>query len=63
MARLTAGDRRDLPKSDFGEPASRGYPMPDKNHARLAKAMASKYASPGERAKIDAKADRKLGER
>ena len=66
MARLTTARRRSLPKSDFGLPGSRGYPMPDKSHARNAKARASQAVNAGRmsrstEAKIDAKADRKLG--
>ena len=62
MAKLDAADRKALPKSDFGEPGKRAYPMPDKEHAANAKARAATNASPAERAKIDAKADRILGE-
>lgn len=61
MSKLTAADRNSLPKSTFGIPSKRAYPMPDKSHARFAKAMASKYASPSERAAIFAKANRILG--
>lgn len=60
MARLTAAKRRALPKSDFAGPG-RTYPDQDPTHAVLAKAMAARYASPGERAKIDAAANKKLG--
>ncbi len=59
MSRLTAGQRSDMPKSEFAGPG-RSYPVNDPVHARLAKAMAAKYASPGERAKIDAKANAEL---
>ena len=59
MAKLTAAKRRAMPKSQFAGPG-RSFPIPDKTHAVLAKAMAAKYASPGERAKIDAKANKKL---
>ena len=67
MAKLTTKKRDDLPKKDFGEPGKRKYPMPDKAHARDAKARASEEEnkgklSPGEKAKIDAKADKMLGE-
>jgi len=48
MATLSSKARNSLPKKDFGEPGKRAYPMPDKQHAANAKA------------KIDAKADRKL---
>lgn len=64
---LSAQERDNLPESVFGLPEKRAYPMPDANHARLAKAMASKEHSAGrlsddEKARIDAKADRVLGE-
>lgn len=67
MAKLTTKKRDDLPKKDFGEPGKRAYPMPDKAHARNAKARASEEEnkgklSAGEKAKIDAKADKMLGE-
>lgn len=61
MARLTAATRRALPSSAFGEPGKRAYPMPDRAHAANAKARAAQHASPAERAKIDAKANRILG--
>lgn len=66
MARLTTTRRKKLPKSDFGLPGSRGYPMPDKAHARNAKARASQQVnagrmSRGTEAKINAKANKVLG--
>lgn len=66
MSKLTGKERKDLPKGDFGEPSKRAYPMPDKSHAANAKARASEMEkkgklSEGEKKKIDAKADRKLG--
>ena len=66
MAKLSTKARKRLPASDFGEPGKRKFPMPDKNHARNAKARASQAVnsgrmSRGTEAKIDAKADRKLG--
>lgn len=65
MAKLTAKRRNALPKSSFGEPGKRAYPMPDKSHAANAKARASQMEkagklSPSARAKIDAKANRVL---
>jgi len=65
MAKLTAGKRKALPKSSFGEPGKRAYPMPDKAHAANAKARASQAVnagrmSSGTEAKIDAKANKKL---
>ena len=38
--KLTHDLRQTLPASDFGLPAERKYPMPDKRHAALALAMA-----------------------
>lgn len=68
MAKLDAKERKKLPKSEFGEPGKRKYPMPDKAHARDAKARASEMEHKGRiskstEEKIDAKADRKLGEK
>lgn len=69
MAKLSTARRKSIPKSEYGlpgkktksNPAGHGaYPMPDKAHARVAKAYASRFASPAERAKIDAKANRIL---
>lgn len=59
---LTAKARDALPKSDFGLPSERKFPMPDKSHAANAKARASQQAargalSEGAKAKIDAKAN------
>lgn len=64
MARLTAAQRKALPKSDFAVPSKApgpgSYPMPDKAHARNAKARAAANASPSMQKKIDAKANKKL---
>ena len=64
--RLKAATRDALPKSDFGLPGERKYPMPDRSHAANAKARASQAVKAGRmsaatEAKIDAKADRVLG--
>lgn len=66
MAKLSSSRRKALPKSDFALPGKRAYPMPDKSHAANAKARASQAANAGRmstatKAKIDAKANRKLG--
>jgi hypothetical protein len=66
MAKLTTKSRNNLAKSTFGLPGKRAYPMPDKSHARNAKARASQMVnagklSPASKAKIDAKANRILG--
>ena len=65
MAKLTTKARKALPKSSFGEPGSRKFPMPDKSHARNALARASQAVnagrmSKGEEEKIAAKANRVL---
>jgi hypothetical protein len=65
MAKLTTKQRNKLPKSEFGEPGKRAYPMPDKAHARNAKARASEMEhkgklSPSMKSKIDAKANKVL---
>lgn len=66
MAKLDTKERKKLPKSDFGLPGKRAYPMEDKAHARNAKARASEMENKGKlsasaKAKIDAKADKVLG--
>ena len=61
MAKLTTKERNALPVSDFGGPG-RSYPMPDKEHAANAKARAAQHASPALKKKVDAKANKILGE-
>ena len=68
MGKLSTSKRNALPKSSFGQPGSRKYPMPDKSHARNAKARASQQVKKGNlskssAAKIDAKADKILGKK
>lgn len=68
MAKLSSGARKKLPKSAFGEPGQRKYPMPDKAHAANAKARASQAVKAGRmskaaEARIDAKANRVLGKK
>ncbi|MDM2850181.1 hypothetical protein OGX83_16995 [Citrobacter sp. Cpo074] len=65
MAKLTAAKRKKIPKSEFGMPGERSYPMPDKAHAANAKARATQMEnegklSPSAKAKIDAKANKVL---
>ena len=65
MATLSEKKRDNLPDSKFGLPEEHKYPMPDKSHARNAKARASQQREKGnltasEKAKIDRKADRIL---
>jgi hypothetical protein len=66
MATLDETKRDKLKDSTFGLPEERKYPMPDKSHARNAKARASQELdagnlTKGEKAKIDRKADKVLG--
>lgn len=66
MAKLKSAARNKLPKSSFGLPGSRKYPMPDKAHAANAKARAAQQVKKGNlsrsaEAKIVAKANKKLG--
>ena len=65
MPTLSEKQRDRLPDSKFGLPEEHKYPMPDKAHARNAKARASQQEKKGnltgsEKAKIDRKADRIL---
>lgn len=66
MTKLTTKARNKIPKSEFGEPGKRAYPMPDKSHAANAKARATQMVNQGKlsksaEAKIDAKANKVLG--
>lgn len=66
MAKLNAAVRNAIPKSEFGLPGSRKYPMPDPSHAVNAKARATQMVSagklsPASAAKIRNKANRILG--
>jgi hypothetical protein len=65
MATLTAAKRKKIPKSEFGLPGKKKYPMPDRSHAANAKARASQMEKKGKlsaasKSKIDEKADRVL---
>lgn len=64
MAKLTSGQRKALPKSDFAGPG-RSYPVNDRSHAANAKARATQMVkagklAPSTAAKIKAKANRVL---
>lgn len=66
MAKLKAKTRNKLPSSDFALPKERKYPVNDKAHAANAKARATQMVNKGKlssasKAKIDAKANRILG--
>lgn len=66
MAVLKAKSRNAMPSGEFGLPGSRKYPMPNKSHAKNAKARASQQYNKGrisasQKAQIDRKANSKLG--
>lgn len=68
MAQLKTARRNALPKSEFGLPKERKYPMPDKSHASNAKARATQMVKRGklssaQAAKIRKRANRILGEK
>jgi hypothetical protein len=65
VGKLTAAKKNAEPKKEFGLPGKRKYPIPDKSHARNAKARASQMEHQGklsaaDKKKIDAKADKIL---
>jgi len=65
MATLTEKKRDKMSDSKFGLPDEHKYPMPDKSHARNAKARASQQEKKGnlseaDKKKIDRKADKIL---
>lgn len=66
MAKLNAAKRNALPAKDFGIPSERKYPVNDRTHAALAKGRAAQQAARGtitggQKAAIDAKANRVIG--
>lgn len=62
MAKLSASQRKNLPKSDFampakaktakGKAASGSYPIPDRAHAQNALARVAQHGSPAEKAAV-----------
>ena len=66
MARLTAAQRRALPKSAFAVPSKApgpgSYPIPDAAHAKAAQRLKG-FASKSAQKKITAKANKKLGKK
>ena len=68
MSRLTTSARKGLPKSDFGLPEQKKYPMPDRRHAANAKARATQEEERGllseaDKKKVDRKADQILNKK
>lgn len=65
MAQLTSEERNKLPKSAFGEPGKRKFPMEDRGHAIAAKSRAKQQENRGALSKgaydaIVARANKKL---
>jgi hypothetical protein len=65
VAKLTTTQRKSLPKTTFGLPSERKYPIDTKARAANAKARASQQYNYGnltasQKAKIDAKANKML---
>lgn len=65
-SRITAKKRKSLPKSSFGLPGRRGYPVDTRKRAANAKGRAKQQLNKGKLSrssynKIVAKANRKLG--
>jgi hypothetical protein len=66
MSKLTAAKRKKIPKSEYGMPGEKKYPVNDKAHAANAKARATQMVKRGKlseasKEKIDAKANKVLG--
>lgn len=69
MSKLTAKDRKSLPKKDFALPGkgtgpegkgSGSYPIPDASHARNALSRVSANGTPEEKAAVDRKVHEKF---
>jgi hypothetical protein len=60
MSKLTAAQRRMLPRSEFAIPEARAYPIPDRAHAEDALRMIG-HAPPGWRKRIRAEVKRRYG--
>ena len=54
MARLSASQRRHLPRGDFAMPKQRKYPINDRSHARNALARVSQHGTPSQKARVRA---------
>ena len=68
MTKLTTKSRKTILKNEYGLPAEKKYPMPDRKHAANAKARASEMEKKGKlsdaaKAKIDAKANKVLAKK
>ncbi len=61
MGRLSARQRRNLPRSDFAIPEKRAYPIEDKAHADNALARVSQHGSPSEKRRVRAAVHHRFG--
>jgi hypothetical protein len=59
MGKLSASDRRDLPKGEFAGPG-RSYPINDPDHARAALSRVSEYGDPELKARVRRKVHEKF---
>jgi hypothetical protein len=62
MAKLSTLARKRLSAKDFADPKDRAFPLEDKAHIANAESR-ERYATPGERKKIDAAARRAFGKK
>lgn len=67
MSKLSAKQRKSMPASEFAGP-DKSYPVNDRSHAANAKARSTQAVeagrmSSGEKSKIDAKANKVLGQK
>jgi len=60
MARLTGGERKKLPSSDFAEPKSRKYPIEDAAHARNALSRVAQNGTAAEKKQVRAAVHKKF---
>jgi len=60
MAKLTSGARAKLKGSSFAGP-NRSYPIEDRNHAKAALSMVSRYGSPAVKAEVRRKVASRYG--
>ena len=59
MAKLSYGERKNLPSSDFVEPKARKYPIEDKSHARNALARVAQHGTAKEKSMVRTAVHRK----
>lgn len=62
MAKLTTKGRRALPSADFANPKERKFPIQDKSHIKAAESY-ERFATPAEKQKIDAAANKAFPKR